>query len=162
MSQNTIEQEAWPDIPFAAWQPTAAALHLYLQIVGKYRLARSPWVNHSWHATFYLTPRGVTTGLVPDGEGGVEVLFDFIDHALVGQCGSGRETRFSLKSMSVAEFHRAFIEPLVHAPCSHKCIRVCFAYTHSFARAGCMHSFVQFMHWGRATQARRSPSLSRF
>lgn len=36
----------WPDIPFAPWRQTCAALHLYTQIVGKYRLARTPWVNH--------------------------------------------------------------------------------------------------------------------
>ena len=40
----------WPDIPYGPWRSTCSALHLYIQIIGKYRLARSPWVNHSWHA----------------------------------------------------------------------------------------------------------------
>jgi Family of unknown function (DUF5996) len=57
----------WPEIPYDAWSETCYALHLYLQIVGKYRLARTPWVNHSWHATFYVNARGLTTSLVPDG-----------------------------------------------------------------------------------------------
>ena len=36
--------KAWPDIPYQPWQETCTALHLYTQIVGKYRLARTPWV----------------------------------------------------------------------------------------------------------------------
>jgi hypothetical protein len=52
---------AWPDIPYEPWRETCSALHLYLQIAGKYRLARTPWINHSWHATFYVTARGFTT-----------------------------------------------------------------------------------------------------
>ena len=58
---------AWPNIPYQPWRDTCSALHLYLQIVGKYRLARTPWINHSWHATFYVNARGFTTSLVPDG-----------------------------------------------------------------------------------------------
>ena len=100
----------WPAIPFAEWQSTAAALHLYLQIVGKYRLARSPWVNHSWHATFYSTPRGLTTALVPDGVTGMEVEFDFIDHAVRANNGNGQMDALPLEPMSVADFHRQFVE----------------------------------------------------
>ena len=56
----------WPNIPYAPWRETCSALHLYTQIVGKYRLAHTPWVNHSWHATFYINSCGLTTSLVPD------------------------------------------------------------------------------------------------
>jgi hypothetical protein len=55
----------WPDIPYEPWRETCSAVHLYAQIVGKYRLAPTPWVNHSWHATFYVHARGFTTLLVP-------------------------------------------------------------------------------------------------
>jgi len=108
MSKHDASANDWPSIPFAEWQTTAAALHLYLQIVGKYRLARSPWVNHSWHATFYATPRGLTTSLVPDGDGGIEVQFDFIEHAVHGHCGNGTRISFPLEPMSVADFHSQF------------------------------------------------------
>ena len=57
----------WPDIPYEPWRETCSALHLYAQIIGKYRLARTAWVNHSWHATLYVNARGLTTSLVPDG-----------------------------------------------------------------------------------------------
>ena len=99
----------WPSIPYADWQATATALHLYSQIVGKYRLARSPWVNHSWHATFYVSPRGLTTSLIPDGTGGIEVSFDLIDHVVIGRCGDGQTERFALEPMTVAEFHGRFV-----------------------------------------------------
>jgi hypothetical protein len=110
MSSNLSTADDWPAIPFTKWQTTAAALHLYLQIVGKYRLARTPWVNHSWHATFYSTPRGLTTSLVPDGDGGIEVEFDFIDHFVHAHCGTGATEAIPLEPMSVADFHRRFIQ----------------------------------------------------
>ncbi len=103
---------AWPDIPYKPWRETCAALHLYAQIVGKYRLARSPWVNHSWHATLYVNARGLTTSLSPDVPGGVEIAFDLIDHAIVGTTTEGRTERFSLAPMSVARFHERFLDLL--------------------------------------------------
>ncbi|WP_352864952.1 DUF5996 family protein [Mesorhizobium sp. M1329] len=33
-------------MPYLPWHDTGAALQLHAQIVGKYRLARTPWVNH--------------------------------------------------------------------------------------------------------------------
>ncbi len=100
---------AWPEIPYPPWRETCAALHLYSQVVGKYRLARTPWVNHSWHATFYVNARGLTTSLVEDGPGGIEIAFDFIDHAVVGHASDGRTARMILEPMSVADFHARFL-----------------------------------------------------
>jgi Family of unknown function (DUF5996) len=100
--------EAWSDIPFEIWRETFSALHLYTQIVGKYRLAHTPWVNHSWHATFYVNARGLTTSPVPDGPGGVEILFDLLDHRVVGEASDGRIGEFDLAPMPVADFHARF------------------------------------------------------
>lgn len=99
----------WPDIPFQTWHETCNALHLYTQIVGKYRLARTPWINHSWHATLYVNACGLTTSLIPDAAG-IEVAFDLVRHALVADSADGRRAQFSLMPMSVAEFHSKFIE----------------------------------------------------
>jgi Family of unknown function (DUF5996) len=99
----------WPDIPYLPWRETCAALHLYAQIVGKYRLARTPWVNHSWHATLYVTVRGLSTSIIPDGPGGIEVAFDLLDDVVVGTAADGRTERFALTPMSVAEFHARFL-----------------------------------------------------
>jgi hypothetical protein len=102
----------WPEIPYEPWRETCTALHLYTQIVGKYRLARTPWVNHSWHATLYVTARGFTTSLVPDGAGGVEIEIDLVDHAVAGSTTDGRTARFELAPMSVAAFHGRFTDLL--------------------------------------------------
>ena len=100
----------WPDIPYEPWRETCSALHLYTQIVGKYRLARTPWVNHSWHATLYVNARGLTTSAIPDGPGATEIAFDLIDHAVVATASDGRRAGFPLEPMSVAEFHTRFLD----------------------------------------------------
>ncbi len=101
-------RQTWPEIPFAAWQETCTTLHMWTQIVGKYRLARTPWQNHSWHATLYVTARGLTTSLVPDGPGGVQVDFDFIDHKLIVTATDGTSKTLPLSPMTVADFHDRF------------------------------------------------------
>jgi hypothetical protein len=85
-------------------------LHLFTQIVGKYRLARTPWLNHSWHATLYVDARGLTTARVPDVPGGIEIRFDLLDHAVIGQSTEGRTARFDLGPMSVADFRARFVD----------------------------------------------------
>ena len=52
---------SWPEIPYARWKPTGESLHMWTQIVGKFRLAQTPWINHSWHVPLYVTARGLTT-----------------------------------------------------------------------------------------------------
>lgn len=96
--------ERWPAIPYDAWREACAALHLWIQIAGKYRLARTPWVNHSWHATLYVTPRGLTTGPVPDPGGPISLSFDFFDHLLIAEGPDGQRAAMPLRAMSVAEF----------------------------------------------------------
>lgn len=93
----------WPAIRYGEWQETCSALHLWTQVVGKYRLAHTPWINHSWHATLYVTPRGLTTGLVPNA-GGITLDFDFCDQRLVARSASGGTEGFALEPMSVATF----------------------------------------------------------
>jgi predicted GNAT family acetyltransferase len=98
----------WPHLDYLSWRETCSALHLYLQIAGKYRLAHTPWLNHSWNATFYVTPDGLTSSLTPDGAG-VEIRFDFHDHRVVGTSGDGRRAAFALGPSTVAAFHADFV-----------------------------------------------------
>lgn len=97
----------WPRLDYLSWRETCSALHLYLQVVGKYRLAHTPWLNHSWNATFYVTPSGLTSSPIPDGSG-IEIVFDFHDHAVVGTNGDGSRSSFTLGTSTVAEFHANF------------------------------------------------------
>jgi hypothetical protein len=100
---------AWPGIPFEPWKETCATVHLWTQIVGKYRLARAPWMNHSWHATLYVTARGLTTSLIPAGSRSVQFEFDFVDHELAGSVSDGATKSFALEPMTVAEFLGQFL-----------------------------------------------------
>ena len=52
--------DAWPSLPYREWKDTFETLRLWLQIAGKVRLVQSPWVNHQWHVTLYVTARGLT------------------------------------------------------------------------------------------------------
>jgi hypothetical protein len=101
---TTVSHRAWPVLSYGEWQETCAALHLWSQIIGKYRLAHTPWINHSWHATLYVTPRGLTTGPVPDPCGTVTISLDLCEHALLADAESGATARFPLEPMSIAAF----------------------------------------------------------
>jgi hypothetical protein len=94
MSNNS--QTPWPELPTAAWRDTCATVQLWTQIVGKIRLTKSPWLNHSWHVTLYVTPRGLTTSPVPDGTRTFQIDFDFIDHRLRISTSDGTHRHFAL------------------------------------------------------------------
>jgi len=98
----------WPRLDYLGWRDTCSALHLYLQIAGKYRLAHTPWLNHSWNATFYVTPVGLASSPIPDGPG-IEILFNFLEHKVVGVSGEGRRASFALEPMTVANFRTNFV-----------------------------------------------------
>jgi len=87
-------------------------LHMWTQIVGKIRLTLSPWTNHSWHVTLYLTSRGLTTSPIPHGSDTFEMQFDFIDHQLLIDKSDGARQRIELKPQSVAEFYRLVMKSL--------------------------------------------------
>jgi hypothetical protein len=99
------EPTPWPELPFAAWKDTCQTLHLWTQIVGKIRLARTPWLNHSWHVALYVTARGLTTSPIPDGDRTFEIDFDFIDHVLWLRTSDGHVRQVMLRPTTVAEFH---------------------------------------------------------
>jgi hypothetical protein len=101
---TSIQTDAWPPLPYAEWRETYAALHLWTQIVGKVRLAQTPWLNHSWQSPLYVTPRGLTTGVIPHGARALALEFDFVDHALRLTTDGGL-LAFPLEPMSVADFY---------------------------------------------------------
>jgi hypothetical protein len=105
-------QVPWPELPTTAWRETCETLHLWTQIVGKIRLAREPWLNHSWHVVLYVTARGLTTSPIPDGARTFQINFDFIDHALRISTSDGAQRQFSLAGHSVARFYAAIMAEL--------------------------------------------------
>jgi len=101
--------EAWPPLPLEAWTDTYATLHMWTQIVGKVRLARSPWTNHSWHVTLYVTARGLTTSPIPYGVRTFQIDFDFISHQVTLHSSDGLSGRVVLQPQSVATFYASLM-----------------------------------------------------
>ena len=91
--------DRWPELPLAAWRDTRDTLHLWTQVVGKIRLALTPWLNHSWHVALYVTARGLTTSPIPDGARSFQIDFDFIDHVLWVRTSDGHFRQLVLKPM---------------------------------------------------------------
>ncbi len=102
----------WPALPFAEWKDTAITLHMWTQIVGKIRLTLTPWTNHSWHVTLYVTSRGLTTSPIPHGVCTFEIQFDFINHQLLVDKSDGARRKLELKPQSVADFYRTLMRTL--------------------------------------------------
>lgn len=103
--------DLWPALPLNEWQDTYATLHMWTQIVGKIRLALAPPLNHWWHSTLYVTPRGLTTSAMPYQGRSLAIDFDFIDHTL--KICTGEAVRTSvLGPRSVADFYREVMATL--------------------------------------------------
>jgi Family of unknown function (DUF5996) len=109
---SNAPQIPWPELPTAAWRESYATLHLWTQIAGKIRLARAPWLNHSWHVTLYVTARGLTTSPIPDGVRTFQIDFDFIDHLVRISTSDGATRQFALAGQSVASFYAAIMAAL--------------------------------------------------
>jgi len=109
---NSALQAPWPELPTAAWRETYATLHLWTQIIGKIRLVRSPWLNHSWHVALYVTARGLTTSPIPDGVRTFQIDLDLIDHVLRVSTSDGAQRQFALAGQSVASFYAAIMAAL--------------------------------------------------
>lgn len=106
------DSPAWPKLPFESWEATRYSLHMWTQIVGKVRMELSPWINHSWGVTLYVTARGLTTGPVPHGTRTFQLDFDLVDHRLVAAASDGVRRELPLRPRSVASFHEELLETL--------------------------------------------------
>ncbi len=104
--------QLWPALPFSEWKDTCVTLHMWTQIVGKVRLTLTPWLNHSWHVTLYITARGLTTSPIAHHANVFEIEFDFIDHLLIIRSSASMQRRIALRAMAVAEFYSELMSTL--------------------------------------------------
>jgi len=112
MPKSPAASEVWLELNYADWKDTCATLHMWTQIVGKIRLTLTPWTNHSWHVTLYVTARGLTTSPIPHGNSTFEIDFDFIDHQLRILKSDGGQRSLELKPRTVAAFYKAVMTAL--------------------------------------------------
>lgn len=79
----------WPELPHAAWRDTLDTLHMYTQVLGKLRLALSPFEPVWQNVPLYVTARGLTTSPVPYGLRTFDVELDLVDHQVVMRNSEG-------------------------------------------------------------------------
>jgi hypothetical protein len=103
----------WPLLEWEQWKDTAETLHMYMQIVGKTRLALTPIQNHWWNIPLYLTARGLTTSAMPTDRGMLlDIEFDFVSHEVVCRTSTGEIGKTPLRPVSVAQFFEEFTRTL--------------------------------------------------
>jgi hypothetical protein len=106
-------QEAWPELPYGAWKDTLDTLHMKLQIIGKVRLALTPFEPQWANVPLYLTARGLTTTPMESGAGLIFQLdVDLIDHHVAIETVRGEIRRVPLTARPVADFYADFMSNL--------------------------------------------------
>src|SRR3546814_19832536 len=103
----------WPELPPPdAWADTFARVHMWVQIVGKIRLALSPWLNHSWGSTLYVLANGLTTSPIPACAGSFDIEFDFVHPSLRIRSSDGLALISPVSHMSLSVFNRTVMVDL--------------------------------------------------
>lgn len=102
----------WPELDWSHWRETAIALQLRTQIVGKVRLALTPWLNHSWHVPLYVSARGLTTSPIRLGARILEIEFDFLNDSVTFETSEGEQRRIPLAAGRISDFHAAVLATL--------------------------------------------------
>jgi hypothetical protein len=105
----------WPALDFHTIKDTIATVHMYTQIVGKIRLQKMPWINHSWQVTLYVSPTGLTTGSMPYDGGVFQIDLDFISHEVQIITSTGLKLHFALGAQTVAGFYDELMDNIQKA-----------------------------------------------
>jgi hypothetical protein len=107
-----MTHDAWPSLPLESWRDTRDTLQMWTQIAGKICLALTPRVNHFWSTALQITPRGLTTPVLPTGHRSFTMTFDFVAHELVIQVSDGTREALPLVPQTVAAFYRRVMDTL--------------------------------------------------
>ena len=102
--EGSTTVNAWPALPYEEWRETRDTLHMYTQVIGKLRLALSPFEPQWGHVPLYVTTRGLTTSPMPVGLRTIDAEFDLIGHELVLRSSDGGMERRPLGG-DVADFY---------------------------------------------------------
>ena len=107
MTDNAARNTAhWPDVDVAAWAPTKKSLHLYVQMLGKLRVALSPAQPNWMFTALSLSARGVTTGPIPWHGTSVEASLDVFSSEVIVERSDGNSRSIALVPVrTVAEIY---------------------------------------------------------
>ena len=106
------ERRGWPTLPSDVWFDTLETVQLWTQVIGKIRMVQSPWINHSWSVTLYVSPHGLRTSLVPYDSEGFEWSFDFVEHHVDLTTTRGHHRTIPLAPMTVANFYAMVLDAM--------------------------------------------------
>lgn len=105
----------WPPLPYDDWKDTCDTLHMQLQVIGKVRLALSPFEPQWANVPLYLTGRGLWTSTIPHPSGEVfDIDVDLVGHRVAVRTGSGHVERVPLQA-PVASFYAELMAALERA-----------------------------------------------
>ena len=110
-SDRTAEQ-GWPALRVDEWSDTRDTLHMWMQVVGKIRLATESMVNHWWQVPLYPTARGLTTSSMPYGERVFDIEFDLCEHRMHLRSSDGGHRQVDLAPKPVSQFYRETFDAL--------------------------------------------------
>ena len=110
MSNATTQN--WPKLDYHYIKDTIATVHMWTQMIGKVRLTKTPWINHSWHVTLYVSATGLTTGSIPYEGGVFQIDLDFITHQLHVSTSTAKKRSVALGAETIAAFYADLIHTL--------------------------------------------------
>lgn len=105
----------WPSLPYEEWSDTLDTLHMYSQVIGKVRLALSPFEPEWANVALYVTARGLGTSAVPFGptrEQNFDAELDFLDHEVFIRSSDGEAESIPLRGQDVADFYHEVLAAL--------------------------------------------------
>ena len=103
----------WPELDPARDHETLAVLHLAAQMLGKLRVAHSPWTNHGWHVALQPRANGLETLPTASGDGrSFTLVLDLCRHAVVLWVSDGSREEVPLNAGSIAALHSRLVAML--------------------------------------------------
>src|SRR5689334_11795330 len=103
----------WPELSVERDHETLGILHLAAQMLGKIRVAHSPWMNHGWHVALHSNARGL--GILPTAASGdrtFTLTLDLCRHAIVLWVSDGGREELPLNAGSIAALHGRLVAML--------------------------------------------------
>jgi hypothetical protein len=104
--------EQWPALPYEDWRETRDTLHMYLQVIGKVRLALAPFEPQWANVPLYVTARGLTTSPIAYESRSFQIDVDFIDHKVELEASDSAVQIIPLEPRPVADFYRELMSAL--------------------------------------------------
>ncbi|KEO75527.1 DUF5996 family protein [Anditalea andensis] len=104
-----------PLLPLEEWNKSKITLHLFLQIIGKVKLAMMPRKNHWWNISLRISSKGITTGPIPyqNGTGSFSIEINLLKHTVQINNAKGEVRRYDLiYGLSVSRFYALLTDQL--------------------------------------------------